>query len=265
VSQSRRGAPQRGADDRPLIAYEQLGSGRPLLLVHGLGATRAIWEPLHAVLAPQRQLIAIDLPGFGESPPLSVRPDPAALARAVAALLDRLGLAQVDVVGNSLGGWVAFELALLGRASSVTAIAPAGLWRGRLAPRAGLGRRLARLALPALEGLALSPHGRRLLLAGVVGNPAVVPPRQARQLVRAYLTAPGYGSANAAMRAGSFAKLAELAVPVTLIWPTRDRLVRRPRKLPENVRSVELEGAGHLPTWDRPQELAALILEASGG
>lgn len=243
------------------LATTVAGNGPPLLLIHALGANRRLWEPLFPLLAPKRQLIAVDLPGFGDSPPLPGRPSPAEFAAVLAAYLDEQGFAKPGLVGASLGGWIAFELALLGHARSVTALAPAGLWPRRLSPRPDLSRRLARPLLPLLEAAVSTAAGRRALLSGVVGDPAALPPSQARNLVAAYLKSPGYAAANAAMRASRFKRLADLEVPVTLVWGERDRLVAPPKRLPPQVRSVVLPGAGHLLSLDRPQEVAELILQ----
>jgi pimeloyl-ACP methyl ester carboxylesterase len=81
--------------------------------------------------------------------------------------------------------------------------------------------------------------------------------------VRAYALAPGFEAANDAMRAGTFRGLDRLTVPVTLAWPEYDRLVARPRELPANVRNVDLPGCGHLPTWDDPAAVAAVLLAAT--
>jgi len=242
------------------LAATTAGTGPPLLLIHALGANRRIWEPLFPHLAGRRRLIAVDLPGFGDSPPLPEPPTPRAFARLLADYLDRLGIAQAGLVGSSLGGWIAFELALLGRARSVTALAPAGLWPRRLAPRADISRRLARPLAPLLRAAAATASGRRLLLSGVLANPTQLSPQAAANLIAAYLTAPDYGRANAAMRASRFERLAELAVPVTLVWGERDRLVAPPKRLPDGVHSVILAEAGHLLPLDRPAKVAALIL-----
>jgi pimeloyl-ACP methyl ester carboxylesterase len=90
-----------------------------------------------------------------------------------------------------------------------------------------------------------------------------VPPDAALRLVRAYADAPGFDSVNYAMRAGRFTRLEHLRVPVTLAWPEHDHLVRRPAHLPPNVRSVPLPGAGHVPMWDAPEAVAALLLRGS--
>jgi pimeloyl-ACP methyl ester carboxylesterase len=96
-----------------------------------------------------------------------------------------------------------------------------------------------------------------------VRNPSRVPPDDALRLVRAYADAPGFEAVNRAMRAGRFTRLEHIRVPVTLGWPEHDHLVRRPAHLPPNVRSVALPGAGHVPMWDAPDAVAALLLRGS--
>src|SRR3954447_5182417 len=95
------------------LAHERRGAGAPLVLLHGIGSSRHVWEPIVPALAEQADVVAIDLPGFGESPPLpaGVEPVPSAIADRVAELLDQLGVSVPHVVGNSLGGWVGLELA----------------------------------------------------------------------------------------------------------------------------------------------------------
>jgi pimeloyl-ACP methyl ester carboxylesterase len=243
------------------ITYSRTGAGQPLLLVHALGADRRMWEPVVPELAKRFDVIAVDLPGFGESQPLpaGVAVDPASLARALADLLERLGVGRAHLVGCSLGGWVALELALLGRALSVSAVAPAGLWPSRLAPRPPVARYLLRPLAPVLMALCASAFGRRLLLGRVVAAPARVPAAAARVLIGAYLSAPGLVRTNSAMRAGRFSALEQISVPVTLIWPGEDRLLRPPRNLPAGIRSRELPGCGHLPVWDDPGAVVASI------
>src|SRR5450631_3167444 len=89
------------------------GAGPPLVLLHGIGGDLGVWEALFDPLAEDFDVIAVDLPGFGRSPalPASIVPTPAALAAAVAGLLDELGVRRAHVAGNSLGGWVGLELA----------------------------------------------------------------------------------------------------------------------------------------------------------
>jgi pimeloyl-ACP methyl ester carboxylesterase len=245
------------------LAYDRLGEGPALVLLHPLGADRRVWDPVIKQLAAQREVIAVDLPGFGESPALAGEPTPTALAAAVCEQLDEIGIRRAHAAGNSLGGWVALELARAGQARSVTAIAPAGLWSEPLVPKRAIARTMARAALPLVDALLAGAAGRRVLLAGSVAVPDRVPPRAAAHLVRAYATAPGFTAANDAMRASRFVGLERLEVPVTLAWPQHDRLVARACRLPENTRSVMLKGCGHIPMWDDPAAVAQVLLEGS--
>jgi pimeloyl-ACP methyl ester carboxylesterase len=244
------------------ITGERRGSGPPLVLLHTLGTDHHMWDPVLDRLAGARDVFALDLPGFGGSPPVDGG-SPPALGAAVAEWLAAQGVERSHVAGNSLGGWVALEMAAAGHAASVTAIAPAGLWSAPLAPKRSTARALARAALPVVAPLMRRPAARRVALASAAAHPERIPPAAAAGLVRAYATAPGFAEANAAMRGSRFTALDAIAVPVTLAWPEFDRVVRRPRKLPARVRSVDLPGCGHLPTWDEPQRVAELLLEGS--
>ena len=236
------------------------------MLIHPLGAELVVWEPVLGRLARERDVIAIDLPGFGGSPPLANGsiPTPRVLAGAVASFLDELGLGRVHVAGNSLGGWVALELARTGRALSVAGVCTAGLWKRPLGPRPGGDiRPIGRAMLPILPALLRSGRGRRLLLRGSVARPERVPAQAATRLVRSYVTAPGFDGANHAMRAEVFSGVEDIRVPVTLAWAEHDRLVARPRTRVPDWRTVTLHGCGHIPTWDDPDQVARLLLLAS--
>lgn len=247
------------------LACDRRGAGPPLVLLHPLGADRHVWAPVLDRLGAERDVIALDLPGFGASPPLPgpEPPTPAALAAAVAAFLARLGVERPHVAGNSLGGWVALELGLSGSVRSVTGLAPAGLWAQPLMPKRGIAHAVAGATLGAMPALTRSPGGRRLVLAGIVAHPERVPPAAALALVRAYATAPGFRAVNDAMRANRFTALDRIRVPVTLAWGERDRLVGPPVHLPANVRTRVLSGCGHLPMWDDPEQVAGVLLAGS--
>ena len=248
------------------LNYVRRGGGEPLVLIHPLGAELVVWEPVLDRLARERDVIALDLPGFGASPGLinGDRPTPAVLAAAVVSLLDQLGLARAHVAGNSLGGWVALEVARAGRALSVAGLCTAGLWARPLGPRPGrdlrpLGRRL----LPVLPTLMRTAQGRRLALRGSVARPERVPPQAAVRLVRSYVTSVGYDTANAAMREDVFSGFDDVRVPVTLAWGELDRVVRPPREAVPDWRTITLHGCGHIPTWDDPAQVARALLLAS--
>jgi pimeloyl-ACP methyl ester carboxylesterase len=248
------------------LAHHRTGHGSPLVLLHPLGTDRHVWDSLAPLLTARRELISVDLPGFGESPALAGQvPTPRALAAAVAEHLTAIGVDRPHVAGNSLGGWVALELGLMGQARTVTGIAPAGLWPEPLLPKAAIAHRLARTLLPAASWCVATRPGRSLLLSSSVAHPRRVPPAAARQLVATYALSPDFVRVNDAMRAGRFEGLERIRCPVTLVWPDHDRLIRRPVWVPDRIRNVVLSDAGHMPVWDAPQTLADVLLAASGG
>jgi pimeloyl-ACP methyl ester carboxylesterase len=250
------------------LAYDLTGAGSPgpaLVLLHPLGADRRMWDPIVERVSERRQVIALDLPGFGESPPLTGEvPTPRALAAAVAAQLESIGIARPHIVGNSLGGWVGLELGLSGVAERVTAIAPAGLWPEPLVPKHGIAHRLGRALLPVLGRAAATSGGRSLLLRGAVAHPRRVPAAQAAHLVRAYALATGFTAVNDAMRSSRFEGLERIRCPVTLIWPDHDRLIKRPVWVPDRIDNVVLSDSGHIPVWDAPEALVEIVLAAPG-
>ena len=231
-----------------------------------------MWQPLFEHLAPRRELIAIDLPGFGESPalPNGSEPSPYALTDAVVDFLDELGLDRPAVAGNSLGGWISLELARRGRARAVAPIDPAGFQlprerlysHGRLAFDARVARLGDRHVLPALRNKAV----RTIAFAHMVGRPWLIPPGDAVQMARNLGRSPGFDATLEAMNDLTFAAGHEIEVPVTLIWGTRDHILiprqaeRALRVLP-TARLHWLRGAGHVPTYDAPAEIARLIAE----
>ncbi len=100
---------------------------------------------MRAHLAAERDVVAVDLPGFGRSRPLAdgVAATAANLGAALIGFCERIGLPRPQIAGNSLGAWVALEMAKEGAASSVCGISPAGLWRDRSAPARSIATRSA--------------------------------------------------------------------------------------------------------------------------
>jgi pimeloyl-ACP methyl ester carboxylesterase len=247
------------------IHYIRSGVGEPLVLIHPVGGSLVVWEPLMERLAPRRDVIALDMPGFGRSPPLpgADDPTPQALARATAAFLDDLGIRTAHLAGNSLGGWVALELAKARRARSVTGLCPAGFWTRPLGPRRNAARAAGRVLLPLMPLLLRTARGRGVALGGTVARPERVPPEAAQRLVRDYVRSRAYVRANAAMRSAVFSGMEQVRVPVTLAWAEHDRLVTRPENPVDGARSLVLRGCGHIPTWDDPEQVARVLLEGS--
>jgi pimeloyl-ACP methyl ester carboxylesterase len=242
------------------IGFDRIGSGPTIVLLHPLGADRHVWDAVAHRLSDHRDVITVDLPGFGDSPPLDGDCDPASLAAAVAAWLAEEGIEQPHVVGNSLGGWVALELGRSGVARAVTTLGAAGLWPRALLPKPSLARRFARAGRPLIGVATAGVTGRRLLLTGVVAHAERVPGAAAAHLIRSYATAPGFPRVNAAMRAGVFTGLAEIDAPVTLVWGEHDRMVIAPRSLPAGVESLVLRDVGHIPELEAPGAVAELLM-----
>jgi pimeloyl-ACP methyl ester carboxylesterase len=196
-----------------------------------------------------------------------VRPTPARLGQSISELCDELGLQRPHLAGNSLGAWAAFELAKEGRAASVCAISPAGLWRRPLGPRGFDARRLAGRLRPLLPLMMRSARARRTLLRATIAHPERLTRAEAKALVLDWLASPGYDVANTEMRAAVFEHPELVTVPTTVAWGSEDRLVAPPRRerMPPGSRYVVLEGCGHTPTWDDPDLVAELLLDASSG
>jgi pimeloyl-ACP methyl ester carboxylesterase len=110
-----------------------------------------------------------------------------------------------------------------------------------------------------------SEAGRRALLLGSMAHPERVPAADALALVRAYANAPGFTPVNRAMRAGTFGELAQVPVPVTLVWPEHDRVVTRVNGMPAAIHEIVLADCGHIPMWDDPAAVANALLEGSAG
>ncbi len=247
------------------IAYERMGSGPPLLLIHGLGGTRGIWRPQLEELAREREVIAVDMPGFGESPPLPGRATPWAMAESIAGLCAELGIERPHVAGNSLGAWVAIELAKRDAASSLCLISPAGLWRRPLGPRRIDTQRWARRLRPLLAASLRLRVPREAMLKTTVGHPGKLSPADAREVVLGWVDAPGYEAANDEMRTHVCEGVELVDVPTTIAWGELDRLVGppRPERRPPGSSFLVLRGCGHTPNWDEPALITELLLEAS--
>jgi pimeloyl-ACP methyl ester carboxylesterase len=249
--------------------------GEPLVLLHGQGLSRRSWDPVVGLLTADWDVLAVDLPGHGESPrqPRGAGNTPADLAAAVAELLDELGLESVHVAGNSNGGWVALELARLQRARTVVALSPGGLWRRSGAPaHIRLAMRQMRVNARIVRRLApdapRSRVARTAFLALACGHPSKVPHEVARTAVHDMATARGFRETLRAAERTGFRDGADIAVPVTVAYGTRDRVMlprvdRRREELPAQTQVVRLPGCGHIAMFDDPRAVAALVLDST--
>jgi pimeloyl-ACP methyl ester carboxylesterase len=252
------------------LAFSRRGSGPPLVLLHALGSSRSCWDPVVPALAERFEVISIDLPGFGGSAalPPEVEPSPARLAQSVAAFLDELGIDRPAVVGNSLGGWIALELAAIRPVAALTLLAPAGLWRRGTPMYCRISLRLTRwacrYAARTLSRLVAHFFGRILVLGQTHGRPTTVTPERARAEIAGLGTAPGYDAVLAATLHRHYRAGPPLGAPVTVAIGSRDLVLlphtsRHLDQLPPGTRSVPLPGCGHLPMSDDPVAVIELI------
>lgn len=257
------------------LAFERHGDGPPLVLLHGVGHRRQAWGPVIGLLAPHRTVIAVDLPGHGESPPLAARPGETAveaMTAAVLALLGDLGLDRPHLAGNSLGGALALLAAARGRAATVTVLSPAGFWSGHwqfpYVKAVFLGAQLSGAVVRSLVPLlARSVAGRTVMDAVFVASPGKMAPEQAVDDAYAFFRARDAVAAVLARRE-SFTAAIPPDVPVTIAWGSRDRLLPPSQaaiarqRLPQ-ARYVSLPGCGHVPMTDNPALVARVLLEGS--
>jgi pimeloyl-ACP methyl ester carboxylesterase len=243
------------------------GSGEQLLLLHGLGGSTAVWGPVIERLAGEREVLALDLPGFGTAPslPAGIEPSAVNLATAVREACVERGFERPHVAGNSLGGWVALEMGRAGWAASVTAISPAGLWRKPLGERRVNPRLWAKRLRPLVSPALRMRRIRESMLATFAARPERIPAKEGRDLVLGWIDSSGYDGANRAMRTHVFEPSGYPDIPVTLAWGERDGLVAppRPERRPAGARYLVLPGVGHTPMWDDPELIAETLLEGS--
>lgn len=256
------------------LAYDRRGAGEPLVLLHGLSHRRQGWDPVIDRLAAERDVIAVDLPGHGDSPALPHGLVYAEVVDEVEKFLRGLGLERPHVAGNSLGGLLAIDLAARGYARSATALSPAGFWNRPERAWTVMVFKIASLLggkLPArLAGLLARNRLTRISLFGLFfgrpgrHDPAVLADDLRRMGAQRPMLLSVFG------RLGEFegAPVPPAGVPVTIGWGKRDLLLfpwqaRRARKAIAHARVVKLAGCGHVPMGDDADRVAGLILEAT--
>jgi pimeloyl-ACP methyl ester carboxylesterase len=257
------------------ISILSAGTGDPVLCVHGLGGTKASFLPTVAALADRNRVIALDLPGFGESDkPLSAPYDAAYFARSVFALMDSLGIERAHLIGNSMGGRVAIEAGLADRrrVDRIVLLSPALAWLRERRLKWLLQLPLPRLGLiQPTPRWATEPIVRSLVPGGADGWAAA----GVDEFLRSYLTPRGRAAFYEAARNiyldephgenGFWTRLASLSCKTMFVWGRRDALVpiafmkHVQRTLPA-ARHVELD-CGHVPQLERPRQTHEAVRE----
>jgi pimeloyl-ACP methyl ester carboxylesterase len=257
------------------LLRHRAGRGEPLVLVHGVASSWRDWGPILPRLERRFEVVALALPGHFEAPDFAPGV-PAALPSLVDAVeseLDAQGIADAHLAGNSLGGWIALELARRGRARSVVALAPAGLSTADEARSLERGVRrnhsLARVLAPLAPLFARSRLAARLLLAAAVRDPARIDPQEAAYKLKAFAGCPRFRELVADLCARTARGLETIRCPVLVVWGDADRRlpVRQASRFATAIpaaRLVVLPGVGHLPMWDDPDAIADLIVDFAG-
>ena len=268
--------PQTVVPDARFTPSYRGGSGTPLLCLHGFTDTWRTWELVLPALARRHDVLAPTLLGHAGGPPLAGAVDAALLPDAIERAMDDAGFDTAHIAGNSLGGYLALQLAARGRARSVVAFAPAGGWAGGdeswketldFYPR-GCRSRCGR-PVPHADALpGRREKGRRLATLYTTTNfehiPAALLAHQMRRRRELRRVVP---MVDYARREGYSLEAERIACPVRIVWGTEDKLLPWPSAaaryrtewLP-HADWVELDGIGHCPQLDVPLEAAQLIL-----
>jgi len=263
----------------PTVAVHRAGSGAPMVLIHGFSASWGIWKPVLPALERHHDVLAPTLLGHSGGPEYIAGSHAIsdAMADALERDMDSAGFERAHLVGNSLGGWLALELAARGRALSTTAFSPAGGWNhgGRET------KRLGRIFRQNYWGLKLlGPFGARLMgrrrfraiaLRDVAVRPADLPAALAVEMAEAAADCAIYLPGLEHLTSPGFGELAAIDSPVLIAWGTKDRILPWPayaerfRRMVPAAQWVPLDGLGHCPMLDDAQLTTKMILEFAQG
>jgi pimeloyl-ACP methyl ester carboxylesterase len=251
----------------PALGRDERGDGDPLVLLHGVATSRMIWRRVIEPLAQRHRVIAVDVPGFGESAPAGPGFD---LEQVADRLVDGLGLERFDLVGHSLGGAVAVATAARNPEAvrRLVLVAPAGLAPRATHIAAALGHAAervehARFALG--HHLVARPRARLAMFGFTVADAARLHPADARLLLDASVGALRIAAGvRRALEADLRDDLAAAPMPVALIWGTTDRIVpfsglEALRRLRPDAVVETLPAIGHIPQIEDPVRFTAAL------
>lgn len=246
-----------------------------LLLIHGMGSASTAWQLIIDDLANYFTVVTVDLPGHGFTPMDEKQPmNPRGLAESVFETMNSLGITKYHVVGNSLGGWIALEMAATkpDTITSVTGLAPAGLWIKPFVARYP-GTAIARILASSLK--VVSPLLLHYEWARKIGFENVSPKwrdfsyQLCVEATHAMATAAGYYPAWDALLRKRFDQNISEKVPITVIFGDADRTLpvstcQERSLVPPHTNWLVFTECGHAPMWDHPNEVVAQILATTG-
>jgi pimeloyl-ACP methyl ester carboxylesterase len=246
--------------------YVEMGQGPPLVFVHGLSGCWQNWLENIPHFARTHRVIAFDLPGFGASPMPPWEISIQAYGRFLRDFCERLTVEHCSLVGNSMGGFIATELAISDpeRVDDLVLVSAAGItWaRARREPAqmlARVGRAAAPLALRFQMSALRRPKFRQRAFGGVFHDPNGLRPEMLWENVVPALKSPGYFDAMTNLVGYDVRdRLGEIGVPTLIVWGRNDRVVPVPaalsykRRIGDNAELVIFDRCGHVPQIERP-------------
>jgi pimeloyl-ACP methyl ester carboxylesterase len=260
------------------VNYVELGQGPPLILVHGLSGAWQNWLDTIPHFARTRRVLALDLPGFGASPMPPWEISIPAYGRLLRDFCERLGIERASLIGNSMGGFIATEVAITDpeRVDELVLVSAAGVtWaRARREPAAMIGR-LGLAAAPAAFKLQKSgirrPRLRRVAFQGVFYDPASLRRETLWENMVPAFNSPGYYDAITTLVGYDIRdRLDEIEVPTLIVWGRNDRVVPVPaafsyeRRIGANARLEIFDRCGHVPQIERPVRFNRIVEEFLG-
>jgi pimeloyl-ACP methyl ester carboxylesterase len=257
----------------PGVNYVEIGEGEPIVFVHGIAGCWRNWLENLPYFGRNYRAIAIDLPGFGDSPMPSWQITMGDYGRVIHDFCERLGIDRVAaLVGNSMGGFVGTEAVVEApeRFDRLVLISAAGIsfaeWQGK---SFDAGRRIFKAAIPFMSGdrraFWTRPRGRKIAFGRLFRNPNKLRPELLAEQVRPGLQAPGFSDALAAIWGyDTRARLQEIEIPTMVAWGLNDQIVPVEaalgyHRLIANSRLEMFERTGHLPMLERPQRFNPLL------
>lgn len=250
------------------------------MLLHPFASCAGVWKPVLPPLQRHHEVFTLALPGHvgGEPLPAGARHTVEAALDLVELQLDKLRIRRAHVAGNSLGGWLAIELARRGRTRSVVAIAPGGGWELgspehlRLVRRFQVMRRMLMIGGAFASVLARHSALRHLLLRDTLAHPERLTPDEAAHFIEAAWRCAAFEGVCEELPTQPLSEPLDPApCPIRLVWGAQDRLLpvrgysERWRRMLPSADWLELPGAGHVPMFDNPRAVAESILQVTVG